>query len=348
MKRLIEEKVKEEKKLKEEIRSINSEISKALEEASPEIGKLLKEKDKLFFKLLDTVNEKWDLLSNNHFTLHFKSLSRKIDELKAFYEEVKILFLEIFELSDTIKSLNKELSSIPLEDKIKEKIKKLSSLKGSTLYSSFERLFRDKESVYESLKKYADFFKEGELVIDLGAGRGEFVEILEEKGVSAIGVEKDDGMIKEAEKRGIKLIKSDINEFLNSRVDGSIDGIFSSQVIEHLEYPYLETMIKLAYKKLKEGGKIILETVNPLSWFSFSQIFLLDPTHKLPIHPLMIKNLLLRTGFRSVEIIYSELPDKRLKEVEAEAPLYSVLNENFDLLNEFLFSHSVFAVLGEK
>ncbi len=346
MKRIIEEKIEKEKILKKKIVELNERIKEKIE--SQELLDLLNQKDRLFFELIDIVNEKWDLLSNNHFTLHFKSLSRKIDELKAFYEEIRVLYREIFEFSETIKEISKELPSISPDEKLEKKIKKLSAISSKKQYSTFERLFRKESDVFNSLKKYVEYFKNCKLVVDLGAGRGEFVELLEKNGISAIGVEIDDSMIKEAEKRGIKLLKSDIIEFLKTRVDNSIDGIFSSQVIEHLEFEYLEEMLELAYKKLSPGGIIVLETVNPLSWFSFSHIYLLDPTHKLPVHPMMLEFLLKSIGFVNVKLSFSELPDKRLKELPKGSENYAIFNENFDLLNDLIFSETIYSIAGEK
>ena len=341
MKRYIEGLEKEEKELEEELKKIDEKLKKfkgvkALFSISSIIG-LIQKKEEILLKLIDVKDRKWDALSNNHATLHFKSILWQIDRLSAIYEDVRTLLLEFNEIGETLRKLKEGKK---LEQSEKDEILSIIELAD---YSAFERRFRKEEELKKSLKSYIKYFPENGLILDLGCGRGEFLEILEQNGRFGIGVDIDDGMVKIAKRKGLKVFKDDLLAFLEKKEDNSLDGIFSSQVIEHLNYGEIKKLINLSYKKLKNGGILILETINPLSWFSFSQIFLLDPTHKIAIHPELMRFLLEKNGFSNVEIILSMLPDIKLKETED-----STINYNIDLLNKYLFSETNFAIKGKK
>ncbi len=341
MKRYIEGLEKEEKELEEELKKINEKLEKlkgfkALLSISSIIG-LIQKKEEILLKLIDVKDKKWDALSNNHATLHFKSILWQIDRLSAIYEDVRTLLLEFNEIGETLRKLKEGKK---LEQSEKDEILSIIELAD---YSAFERRFRKEEELKKSLESYIKYFPEKSLILDLGCGRGEFLEILEQNGRFGIGVDIDDGMVKIAKRKGLKVFKDDLLAFLEKKEDNSLDGIFSSQVIEHLNYGEIKKLINLSYKKLKNGGILILETINPLSWFSFSQIFLLDPTHKTAVHPELLRFLFEKNGFSNVEIILSMLPDIKLKETED-----STINYNIDLLNQYLFSETNFAIKGKK
>ncbi len=341
MKRYIEGLEREEKELEEQLKEIDKRLRnfkgfKALFSIAS-IIKLIQKKEEILLKLIDVKDRKWDALSNNHATLHFKSILWQIDRLSATYEDVRTLLLEFNEIGETLRKLK---NGEKIEESEKEEILSIIELAD---YSSFERRFRKEEELKKSLKSYIKYFPENGLILDLGCGRGEFLEVLEKNGRFGIGVDIDDGMVKIAKRKGLKVYKDDLLTFLEKREDNSLDGIFSSQVIEHLKYSEIKKLINLSYKKLKNGGTLIFETVNPLSWFSFSQIFLLDPTHKTAVHPELMRFLFEKNGFSSVEIIFSVPPDIKLKETED-----STMNYNIDLLNKYLFSETNFAIKGKK
>jgi len=193
---------------------------------------------------------------------------------------------------------------------------------------SFENRFRgDEAQVKEELFRYQDFFERGK-VVDLGCGRGEFLEILQEKGIEAEGV---------------------LLAWLVNQPDESLAGIFSSQVIEHLPPSYLRQLIQQAYFKLAPGGKIILETINPTSVFALVQIYFLDFSHSQPIHPLALQFLLENHGFEEVRILYGPPPqDEQLQTLPSPENRAEIFNSNIDKLNKLLFAPLNYAVTGVK
>ena len=86
--------------------------------------------------------------------------------------------------------------------------------------------------------------------------------------------------------------------------DESLGGLIAVQVIEHLEPAYLTQMLALAFDKVRPGGRIVLETINPACWVAFFESFIRDLTHVKPIHPETLQYLLQASGFSNVEIVY--------------------------------------------
>ncbi len=348
MRRLIEDIEEKEKSIIKEYKKICDEIDKLSgikSVFSPfKLKKLNQKKNSLILEIIDIKDKKWDLLSNNHFTTQFKSIAWQIDRLSETYEDVRTILLEFIELRESIKKLSRVLKQKDLL-RTTEEIKQIDTALDTISYLSFERRFRKEEGLYEIFKKYIDYYPEKSLVADLGCGRGEFIELLEQNGRFGIGVDLNEGMLNIAKRKGLKVFKKDIMEFLSEKEDNSFDGFFSSQVIEHLKYESVENLVKNIHKKLKKRGVVILETVNPLSWFGFSQVFLLDPTHISPLHPELMRYLFQSFGFSEIEIIYSGEPDVKLKETKKDFPS---INYNFDLLNKHLFSSINYAIKGVK
>ena len=355
MKRLIEELIAEREKAR----------GKCLETLR-EIGTLIQNQG-IFRKRLSPIQEKfqslgenlsewmtiqdkeWDAYSNNHSTQVFKSLQRQFEKLQAEYVHVKNLLQKFVSLE---KSLQEIIDS--LDRKLEgEKIEKLKDIKEELSviqYSDFEQRFRgDPEQVKEALKQYISCFRETDGILDLGCGRGEFLELLKKAGKKAQGVDGSGSMLARAKEKGLACHKSDILEFLKRQPDDSIGGIFSSQVIEHLEPDYLRRMVLECHRILKPGSPIVLETINPLSLFALSRIFFLDITHRKPLHPEYMRYLFENSGFSRVEIRYTgELPGEKLEDIPAENQLARVFNSNVDKLNQILFDAPSYAVKAMK
>lgn len=121
--------------------------------------------------------------------------------------------------------------------------------------------------------------------VDLGCGRGEWLELLKEKHVSAQGVELNDVFLKNAEIKNIAVIKSDIFEFLKSSEPESFDLVTAFHVIEHIPPDSRMTFLRLILRVLTEGGVCILETPNPRNILVGGGDFYRDPTHISPIFP---------------------------------------------------------------
>ena len=221
----------------------------------------------------------------------------------------------------------------------------------------FEEKFRGaREDIKERQLKFLEYSKGCKNVLDIGCGRGEFLEILKENGINAKGIDINEDMVGYCQSKGLNVEKADVIEYLEKTEDKSLDSIFLDQVVEHLEPKYLIKLLELCYKKLKFGYYIVIETVNPLSLTSFAN-FYLDLAHKKPIHPETLKFLSESAGFREMEVkFFSPIPDEyKLKKVEIgedieekERGMIEIYNYNIEKLNETLYGAQDYAVIGKK
>lgn len=298
--------------------------------------------------LADTKDREWDALGSNHVGMIFKSMEWRVDKLAAEYGDVKILMKKFLLLKEKLNKLHTTLEEkkIPSPPQVKEILEPLEDWR----YTGFENRFRGtEEEVKKQQEIYIPYFKNGGKVLDLGCGRGEFMGLLKENGVEAEGVDINGQMVDICRDKGLNCTKGDILEKLAESEDGTLRGIFSSQVIEHLPPSYLTRMIELAFFKLGSSGCIVLETINPTSVFSLVQIYFLDLSHQKPIHPQMLRFLLESAGFEEVEIKYSHpLEQEKLQNLPGADEAASLLNQNIDSLNKLLYAPPNYAAIGKK
>jgi O-antigen chain-terminating methyltransferase len=224
-------------------------------------------------------------------------------------------------------------------------------------YFAFEDRFRGpRDEIKQRQLKYLNYYKDCRNVLDIGCGRGEFLELLKENGIKAQGLDIDLNMVNFCKSKELKVNMMDAVVFLEQVEDNSLDGIFIDQVVEHLEPDYLIKMLNLCYQKLMYGYFIIIETVNPLSFVSFAN-FYIDLSHVKPLHPETMRFLLEVAGFREIELkFYSPVPDEiRLQKVQLnnkmedrEKLLIETFNRNIDILNNQLYGPQDYAFFGKK
>lgn len=234
---------------------------------------------------------------------------------------------------------------------------------GAFEYVGFEDRFRGSEQdIRERLVEYVPYFAGHSNVLDVGCGRGEFLSLLTDRGISAKGVDLNSEMIEVCRSRGLDASPGDANTYLSGLADESLGGLIAVQVIEHLSPSYLTDMLSLAFDKIRPGGTIVLETINPTCWVAYFESFVRDLSHVKPIHPDTLQYLLQASGFSSVEIVYRApiAPDGRLKKVtprpehfgdtatDTLTELVSSFNSNVDRLNERMFSYQDFAAIGRR
>ncbi len=224
-------------------------------------------------------------------------------------------------------------------------------------YVRFEDLHRgSEEAVKWKQKNYLPYFQEKGPVLDIGCGRGEFLELLKEARIPASGVDTNQEMVRQCRAKGLEAVHNDGLVYLKGLSDQSLGGIFLSQVIEHLDPETLRELVRVGFAKLRPGGLLLAETINPQCLTIFSGAFYLDLSHKNPIHPEAARYLWESLGFRQVELLYvSPFPEEmKLKEMvrreddSYEDELARVLNENVRGLNVLLYGFQDYAVLGYK
>jgi 2-polyprenyl-3-methyl-5-hydroxy-6-metoxy-1,4-benzoquinol methylase len=172
------------------------------------------------------------------------------------------------------------------------------------LYRGFEDIFRGSESfIRDRLAFYLPVLRAHARVVDIGCGRGELLDLLREAGVAAIGVDLDDGMVRLCRSRGHEVEEMDGLVYLREQPDGSWPAIFAAQVVEHLTYDDFMSFLRLAYAKLRPGGQLIFETVNPHALEAF-KTFHTDLTHQRPIFPEVALAWCWLTGFDEAVVVF--------------------------------------------
>jgi 2-polyprenyl-3-methyl-5-hydroxy-6-metoxy-1,4-benzoquinol methylase len=208
-------------------------------------------------------------------------------------------------------------------------------------YFAFESRMRGStDSIRERQRRYLEDLRDAAPVLDIGCGRGELLGLLREAGVEARGIDADADMVAYARGDGLEVEQADLVEYLNRTEDGSLGGIFMGQVVEHLPGPTLAESLRLAAAKLRLGGVLIAETINPLSPIALRNYFA-DLTHAQPLVPETLELLARQAGFAKTEIRFLNEPAERLTE-----PDDPVIAANVRRLNEILFAPLDYALVA--
>jgi len=225
-------------------------------------------------------------------------------------------------------------------------------------YVGFEDQFRGSpDDIRRRVEEYLPVFENASDVLDVGCGRGEFLELLRNRGMTARGIDINPAMVDVCRGKGLQAETGDALAYLRGLPDGSLGGLFAAQVVEHLEPRYLMRLLDAAFDKLRPGAPIVLETINPACWFAFFESYIRDLTHVRPVHPDTLKYLLIATGFQRVEIRYrAPYPDAdklQALPLRAGAPtsvddMIETLNANVEKINRLLFTYLDYAAIGRR
>ncbi len=213
-------------------------------------------------------------------------------------------------------------------------------------YVAFEEKFRgSREDIFNRLKIYLPLIEQAKVgtsdsaILDVGCGRGEWLELLGESGYTARGLDINRVMIEQCLSRGFEVIESDVISYLQSLEDNSLGAITGFHIIEHLPFETLMTLFAEAIRVIKPGGLVIFETPNPENILVGSCNFYIDPTHRNPLPSSTIEFLAESQGLERVKIIklhpYSDI----------SIPSDSDLAERF---NEYFYGAQDYAVIGYK
>ena len=168
----------------------------------------------------------------------------------------------------------------------------------------FQDRFRGPSTrVRQLLAPYVALFTDRRAVVDLGCGRGEFLESLRQAGVPARGVEHHPRQAEECRAKGLVVVEADVLAYLESIPEGSVDGVFTAQMIEHIPFREVHRLFVLVLRKLAPDGVFVAETVNP-HCLEALRLFHLDPTHVAPLYPETLQFVAESIGFRKVQIMY--------------------------------------------
>jgi SAM-dependent methyltransferase len=158
--------------------------------------------------------------------------------------------------------------------------------------------FGSDENVVRRIQSpFVEFFRGAAPVLDIGCGRGIFLQLLSEAGIDAIGLDHSDEAVALCQEKGFQVHREDAQAYLG-RNPGQFGGIFCSHVIEHMAYDDALAFLELCHSALRRDGILILVTPNSQDLAVISEIFWLDPTHVRPYPVPLLKSMLASVGFR--------------------------------------------------
>jgi SAM-dependent methyltransferase len=220
----------------------------------------------------------------------------------------------------------------------------------SGMYSDFEDVFR--KSVPELFKEYLPDVLALERhgpVLDLGSGRGEWLEILKEAGIDAYGVDLNNDFIDQSLARGLKVVLADASAHLAEVPERSLSAITAFHFVEHVPVDRLIQLIDLSVRALQPGGLLVLETPNPENLIVGASSFYLDPSHLRPLPPELLRFLVEARGFAEVETrLLHPRSASQLSTPPDTAPWSSDLSPLVNLLNDRLNGPQDYAVIGRR
>mgnify|MGYP001421737529 CR=1 FL=1 len=210
-------------------------------------------------------------------------------------------------------------------------------------YRAFEERYRGpRELIKSRLRVYIPFIEPlksayiEHKAIDLGCGRGEWLELLQELGYDARGVDLDDQMLAACRQLGLKVQTEDAIGFLKALPNESQLVVSAFHFVEHIPFADLQTLVQEALRVLRPGGLLIMETPNPENIVVGTTNFYLDPTHQRPIPPQLLSFLPEYYGFFQVKILRLQEPEEL---ASGKAP---------SLLNVFNGVSPDYAVVAQK
>lgn len=138
--------------------------------------------------------------------------------------------------------------------------------------------------------------------LDLGCGRGEWLQLLAEQGISAMGVDSNPDMVGQCRQLGLQVEEGDALDYLARLPTASLAGLSAFHLVEHLTPQQLIRLIDEALRAVRPGGLILFETPNPENLIVGACNFHLDPTHRTPLPPAFLAFLLEERGAVHVAI----------------------------------------------
>ena len=181
----------------------------------------------------------------------------------------------------------------------------------SDFYTEFENNFRGSReqiinilSNYDGLIDYILNIDSNPSLLDIGSGRGEWIQKCNAKGFKSIGIELDPKMVNDCKKINLNVKEGDALSLLDEFDEDSFSIVSAFHVIEHMSYENINELLIKSKRILKPKGLLILETPSIDNLIVSSKSFYIDPTHINPIHPDLLAFIIKRTGFTKLKYYF--------------------------------------------
>lgn len=269
-------------------------------------------------------------------------LQNEVKSLEFKLQDIELHFLRTVTKLDYVKS----------EKPVESTINKDENTYSQIDYFSFENNFRGlRKDIKDAQKIYVDYFINKGHIIDLGCGRGEFLELMKENNISVTGVDLYEEFVDYCNINDLSAVYCDAIEYLANLQNNTIGGVFASQLVEHLNTNQLIQLCNEAYKKLLPGSYLILETPNPTSLSIYMNAFYMDPSHNKPVHPKTLEYFLKQAGFSEISVVFTEQSKVGYKLPLLEGQNINNLNEfndGINLLSDIIFGSQDYAIIAKK
>ena len=216
------------------------------------------------------------------------------------------------------------------------------------LYVSFEDQFRGtREDIKERFQIYLPLLEQAGLgtdsmpVLDVGCGRGEWLELLREKGLRAQGLDLNRVLVEDCKRQGLMAVEGEVIAYLSSLPANSLGAVTGFHIVEHLPFDVLVRLFDETVRVLKPGGVAIFETPNPANVLVGSHNFYLDPSHRNPLPSATLEFIAEARGLCQVEImeLHPYPLSSRVKDGDSEI---------IDRFNAYFYGPQDYAVVGRK
>jgi len=224
------------------------------------------------------------------------------------------------------------------------------------MYVTFEDRFRgDRADIKQRVAVYLPILTEAGVgtpdwpIVDIGCGRGEWLELLKENGLTARGIDLNKIMINECQERDFDVVEMDALQYLQQQPSDSLGAVTGMHIIEHLPMSLLVALLDETLRVLRPGGMAIFETPNPENLVVGACYFYTDPTHHNPLPPSMIEYLVEARGFVQVNIRrWSQRLQDPLEFLPADQEAAKVVNPLVKMAKDYYFAAPDYAVIGYK
>jgi O-antigen chain-terminating methyltransferase len=215
-------------------------------------------------------------------------------------------------------------------------------------YLAFENRFRGtredikgRVSVYLPIVRDAGAGTAESPILDIGCGRGEWLELLRDSGLMAHGLDINSKMAGFCRQAGLDVREGDAIEYLRGQRADSLGAVTGIHVIEHLPFRRFVALFDEVLRVLRPGGLVIFETPNPENVIVGSCNFWYDPTHHHPLPPEGTRFIAESRGFAKVDIL-------RLHPYPPDQQLQDGTRKMRERLNQVLFGSQDYSVVAYK
>ena len=325
-------------------REVNFNILTTLQEFLKLTGNLLQQIN----LIISEIKQRFQNINTAVINLEQKSVTIT-DKVQYLEQQVIYLQSELNQQKRLVTTLieeTKQKFSEPGEQKQLETFIQEESHLLDTFYVAFEDRFRgsrmeilDRQKIYLPYLAESKLDKQNSLIIDIGCGRGEWLELLQDSGYKARGIDLNRVMVEECRSKKLDAIEGDAIAYIKSLPDASVIAITGFHIIEHLPFEVLIQLFDEVLRVLQSGGSIIFETPNPSNILVGSCNFYLDPTHRNPLPSEMIRFVAESRGLQSVKILNLNpvLEEEQLQKSDLPKPL-----------DQYFYGAQDYAVIGYK